>query len=480
MSKQAVAGNFLVTGAGRGLGIFIGIVTLGVLTRYLGEVRYGSYMLAFVFLTTVITISNFGFSTAQLHMMARADHPEERVVGGILGLRIGVGALCLMLSPLLLPLFDYDEAVHRLVQLGLLPFFFTYLSGALGPVFQKHLIMTRAAVAALINRLVFLALILACRAADLGVEWVMGALAVSSASSLAAQLWFLRGVVRIRPRWEPAIWQQAWGTGWPVAILTGLGLLCTQGDLLLVGSYHGQAVAGIYGLPFRILLLIISVVPTLFMGLMLPQLTRTWHQGDRAGFHSYLQVAFDFLVLALLPVLVATLMRAESIVTALADARFEPAADVLRVHVFALAAMFFGLLYRHAGIAIEHQRHLLLPSAMVTAATLGFYFWAIPAHGMAGAAWGRALHATLGSTATFALVYPMVRHLPHLRIAGRAAVAAAAMAGTLQLLPAVHAIVDIAAGCAVYAGVLLATGAVRFSQLRDSLATLGSNSSRNR
>lgn len=474
MSKQALVGSFLVSGVGKGIGVVIGVATIGVLTRYLGSDGYGGYMLAFAFLTILTTIANFGFPIAQLHMMGHGDIDEGRVVNGFAGLRLVVGTTCLMLAPAIVLLFDYSARVRELVWIGTLAFFFSYMSGALGPVFQKHLVMGRSALALLANRLVFLLLVSLCMFFDLGARAVMLSLAAATATAFFMQLWLLRPIVSPRPRIEAQVWRTAWQIGWPASILSVLGLLSMHGDILLLGVYHEEQL-GVYGLPFRIVMLVMSLVPTAFMGLMLPQLTRMWHDDDEAEFRDHLQTAFNMLLLALLPIVVATMARAEGLIALLSgNPEFAAGADVLRIHILAVAGLFFSMLYRHAGIAVGRQRNLIAPTGVATLATLAVYVIFVPTYGMYGAAWGRVFHAAFDVVVTFATVYPTIRHVPRFGFAGRAILSGGAMFAALRWLPPVNVVFDLALAMVVYGLALLATGAIRPSQIRDILASLRS------
>ncbi len=469
-SVRAVAGNFLVSGLGQAVGLLIGVVTIGVLTRHLGEGGYGAYTTAFVFLSVLTQVAGFGLGMAQLHLMARGDLDEGRVTGGVLGLRLLLGGVVLGAAPFAVRLLDYGAEVDQLVALGAAGFFFSFLSGSLNAVFQKHLAMARFAVAGLFYRVSFLAAAVACAALDLGPAPLMLALGAIHFATFLIQAGFARRLVSLRPRCELLIWREAITTGWPLALLTVLGLLCMQGDLLLLAHCRDEREVGIYGLPYRILFLVISTIPGLFMSLLLPQLSRTWHAGDRATFHRYLQTAFDFFGLALLPVLVGTLSRADDIVVFIGGPQFAASAGVLRVQILAAVALFYGMLYRLTGLAIEQQRRLLMPTLLVTALTVAAYAVFIPAHGMYGAAWTKVLHTIAGAAVTFAVMLPATGHSPRLTVLRKAVLASAAMAAELWLVPRIHVLVDLALGCAVYAALVLSSGAVTPRALRETLA----------
>jgi O-antigen/teichoic acid export membrane protein len=474
--KRAIAAGFLISGTGQGLGLLVSFATISVLTRYLGERGYGTYLTAYVFLMTLTTASHLGISTVQLHLMARGELDEARVVGGVLGLRILLGAVVMAAAPLLVRALGYSQDANALVLLGAAGFFFVYLSAGITPVYEKHLAMKRSSAVVLIERVLLLLLVLGCVALGLGVSAVMLCAAASQAAAFAAHLVLARPLVAVWPRCEPAVWAAVLRQGWPMATLSVLALACLQGDMLLLPRYRDAAEVGLYGLPNRLLGLVVGNVPALFMALMLPQLTRAWHLRERDAFRDLLQTTFDFFVLALVPFTVAALTRAEDIVVFVGGQEFASSAAILEVRTLAVIGLFFGLFYRYVSLAVERQVALVGPSLLVSIATVGAYFALIPEHGMWGAAWTRVLHAVAGAVVSFAVVYPIVRHRPRLGTACRALAAGGLMAAALLLNPEVHVVADLLIGLSVYGVGLLATGALRPTAIRALLSALRSGS----
>ena len=474
-SKSAVAGNFLVSGVGQAVAVLVGFGTISVLTRYLGDDGYGTYLTAFVFLMTIAGAANLGIPTALLHMMGQGDVDEERLVGGVLGLRILIGLVMLGVAPALVLVFGYEAEANELVLFGAVGFFFIYLSGAITPVFQKHLAMTRAAGAVIADRVIVLGLALGCVSLDLGARAIIVCVGISAALIFVVHLVLARPLVRIRPRYDPEVWKTVVHKGWPMATMTILGLLCLQGDMLLLARYRDSAEVGVYGLPNRVLALIVGNVPMLFMALMLPQLSRSWRAQDHGTFRDYLQTTFDFFALALIPVTIGTLVCADGIVLFIGGDDFAGSADVLRVRVLGVIALFFSVFYRYVGMAVERQERMIAPMVVVTALTLGAYLVFIPSDGMWGAAWTRVLQALIAAAVSFGAVLPVIRHVPRLGVATKALVAGGVMYGVMAIVPDQHVLFDLTLGCVVYGLAVLATGAVRIRDLRNTLATLRRN-----
>lgn len=461
----------MVSAAGHAVSLLIGVVTLGVLMRYLAPAGYGQFTQATVFLNLVMQIAAFGLPLAQLHLMARGDLDETRVVNGILGLRLLIGIASMVLGPVLFTAIYEDPATRQLVWIGCVAFFFSYLGNSLRAVFQRHLVMMRSAAAGVLNRGVFLLLVLVCVVAELPTWCVMVALVATQFLTLLLMLRLVRSLVRARPRYDATVWKEAVRTSWPVALLTLLGSLCMQGDILVLGKYRPEYEVGLYAVSFRVLLQLVGAVPAQFMPLLLPQLTQAWHRGDRGAFAEHLHGAFDFITMMLVPLAVAIGARADEIV-AILDPEYAAAAGILRIHILAVVAMFFGVLYRQLGVTVERQRHLIVPTIVVTSLTMAGFLWLIPIYGVNGAAWVKVFHATAGAIVTWVVVFPAVRHVPRLMIMAKALLAGGAMWGVLHFLPSLPFCLELLVGLGAYVGALFATRALTPRGVRETIAAL--------
>lgn len=457
--SHALARNFIVQTVGKILSIVLGLFTLSLLTRSLGVEAFGEYTTAVTFLQFFGVIVDFGLSLTLVVMISEPGADEERITGNVFALRMVSAAVCFGLAPLLVLAFPWSAPIKEGVLVGAIGY--ACMAGAtmLVGIFQKHASVWRASVGELINRVVLFGLAFWFLSLGWGVVAVIWALTVANVAWLVAMLAFARPFVRVGLRFEGAMWKRIVARSWPMAVSIIFNLIYLKGDVLALALFRTQTEVGYYGAAYRVID-VLTVIPTIFMGLLLPSLVEDWKAGRRAEFGHHLQRAFDVFALLYLPMVAGVELLAVPVLGLVAGKGFEASGVILRLLILALPGVFLGVLYNHAVVAVDRQRRMLWAFVACALLCAAGYFVLIPAFGMSAAA-----GVTIFSEWFVALVaFLVVRRESAFRLslgrAARALLAAAAMDGVLLLIPHLNVLVLVLIGAVSYVGFLFLFGAV--------------------
>src|SRR5689334_15249734 len=89
MSRTAaIAKNTIVQTVGRTIGTVLGLLTLGVMTRYLGAAGYGAFTTVTSFLQFFGILVDFGLSLTTVAMLSEAGVDRDKVSSNIFTLRV--------------------------------------------------------------------------------------------------------------------------------------------------------------------------------------------------------------------------------------------------------------------------------------------------------------------------------------------------------------------------------------------------------
>ncbi len=449
ISAQSFAKNFTIQTVGKMLSIFVGLFTIAILTRALGAEQFGAYTTVITYLQFFGIFVDFGLTLTLLVMISEKGADEERLVGNFLGLRLVSGFFLFALAPLVILLLPYSISIKQAVLFGSIAYFFMGGASLLVGIFQKHEAMWRAALAELINRFV----LLACIAT---LAWFhFGVVAFVAASILANIVWFYvmvqyaKPFVRVRPQFHLQTWKQILSRSWPIALSIVFNLIYLKGDILLLSFFRTQTEVGLYGVAYR-LIDILTVLPTMFMGLLLPSLTLAWTNGDHAAFKARLSRTFDLFVFFVVPVIVGAQILGKELIHLIAGPGYEQSASVLNILILALFGVFIGTLFGHLVVALNKQRAMIAGYAVTAVITLAGYLYAVPRFGMYGAAWMTVFSEAFITILTFIVVYRTANARPHAGAFGKALLGAAVMAFFLLTKPSFHVLLDIFLGALVY------------------------------
>ena len=105
---RAVASNTAIQVTGKFIGTFLGLITVAVMTRYLGLAGYGEFTTVMSFLQFFGIIVDFGLTLTMVRMISNANVDEDKVASNIFNLRLLAGIVFFGLAPLIARTFPYS------------------------------------------------------------------------------------------------------------------------------------------------------------------------------------------------------------------------------------------------------------------------------------------------------------------------------------------------------------------------------------
>src|SRR3989339_1493611 len=467
-TARSIASNFSVQLFGKILSVLIGLLSVAILTRALGTSAFGEYTTATTYLQMFGVVVDFGLTLTLIVMISKPGIDEARIVGNFFGLRLVSGFIMFSLAPLLVLALPWSETIRSAVLMGALAYFLMGGASMLLGVFQRHEAMWRAAVAELVNRAVLLGLVALFAYTSPGVIEMVFAMVIANAVWLILMVQLASPFVKIRPLFEWSQWMFILAHSWPIAISIIFNLLYLKGDILFLASFRDQTEVGLYGMAYRIID-VMTVLPTMFMGIVLPSLVALWSSGETGGFRVRINRIFDLFILVVVPVIVGGQLVSTELTVFIAGNDFASAGPVLSILLLALIGVFFGTLYGHLVVALDKQRVMMFGYLFVAIISVGGYLWLIPEYGMWGGVWVTLVSEGLISLITFAVVYQSSRALPNPTILLKSLVASLVMYVILSQIQ-VPVMIDLVAGAVLYSGSLLILKAVTIKEIRGLLS----------
>lgn len=467
---RSVAHNTVIHITGRIVSVAIALAVVSLLTRQLGQAGYGQYATVNAFLSFVSVVADLGLALVLVRELALRERPEEVVLGNIVGLRLAVAVVLLVLGAAAALAFPYPPIVKTSIWVAVAGFTAMSAVQLLTGLFQVRMKMVRVVAAEIGGRLTLLGATAWALWAHASLPTLVAAAVAGSIVNLLLALAGLRGLTRLRLRFDFAYWRTIWVIAFPLAVSVVLNLIYFRIDSIFLSVFKPASAVGLYVAAYKILEVLVTF-PTLFIGLVLPTLSATAGH-DPQRFRHVFQRTFDVLALAAFPLLVGGLILARPLVTFVAGPEFAVAAPTFRLLLIAVACLFFGALSGHSIVAIQKQRVMVRGYLAVAVIGVISYLVLIPPLSTIGAALG-----TILTEATIMLIgYIVVLKTVRFRLAwsgvGRVLLATAIMAAVLWLVRGLAWPVQLALGAASYGAAALAVGAVRWHEIRN---IIGSN-----
>ncbi len=453
MDSKALAQNTAVQIASRAIITVIGVVTVGIMTRYLGAAGYGQFTIALSFLSIFAVIVDFGLTLTTTQMISEKEADEKKLLENLVSLRLISGILFLSLAPLIALLFPYENVILIAIAVGAVSYLFGTTSQMFIGVFQKRLIIGRAMAAEIANRVVVLIGVIAAPFFGWGVVAMMWLLVIGNLVQLLIILTLARRAITFGISLQWSVWKKIISRSWPIGASIFFNLIYLRGDIVFLSLFRSDAEVGIYGAAYKVIDVMTSV-PVMFMGLILPILVAAWSAKHKDVFKRTMQRAFDFVSLMGLPIIAGSIVIGVPLMTLIAGADFAESGEVLAILGPAGALVFWGSLFGHAIVGVNKQRVMTWGYAAVAVLTIAGYLLFIPEHGMWAAAWMTLFSEALIGVLTAIVVMRVSGYRPKLGQFGRGIIASIIMAIALIYLPAQSALILLPAGMIIYAIVL--------------------------
>jgi O-antigen/teichoic acid export membrane protein len=242
-------------------------------------------------------------------------------------------------------------------------------------------------------------------------------------------------------------------TAWPFAIAGGLGALLTNADILIISWMRSAADVGIYSASIRIVQ-VLYIIPAIIQLSTLPIFSRLAKR-DNEKFRIALENTIALIFLVAVPLSCGGAILGTQIMQLVFGAAYAAGGIAFSILILGLLFDYASAVVSNAIFAYDHQKSLIVCSAIAGASNVIFDLLLIPHWGIAGSAVATLIAQVLSN----AYLWHSMKKLNNFRILPRIrkiAVAGACMSAVTLLLFAAHmgVVLNIIVSSIVYLGML--------------------------
>lgn len=455
--RRSFARNALWLLVAESVGKVASFVFVVVVARGLGAVEYGTFAFAIAFVAPFYALGAWGLDVNMIREVARDRERFGRLFASGLAMRATFGFVLLLLAVATSPLFvDGSEGVLALAIVGT-ALLFDELSSFLRATFRSFDRMEFHAVVILTNRIMSVLLALLAFRLGAGLIGVTVTYLLGSVGALgmgfAALHRYLPPVTSWRPQREAM--SKLFRIGAPLGIASVINMITFRADTVILQSVKGAVAVANYGIAYRFFESFLFVAYNLGDTAM-PRVARAGPSKDA----SRVFVATVALLLTFyLPLAVSYVVGGEWIVRTLFSSKYIAAADAMVWLGFAAGLYAVAFAARISAIALGRRKEMTAVAVIALVANLSMNAYAIPRHGIVGAAAVTFFTELLEATLLVVLFRRASAPFVGVRMLGVPVLGAAAMAGAAAWLGRPGP-VGIFVGLAVYGVVALAAARV--------------------
>lgn len=467
--SRSIAKNVLLQYISRVIGTALGLATLAILTRYLGDAGYGQFTVATSYLQFVGTLVDFGLTITTIQMLSEPGADGRRILGNLVTLRIITALTIFALSIGIAFFLPWGSMTHAAIAVGSFSFIFLSLHQVFVGVFQKSLRMEFPAVAEVVGRAGLLLGVAIAAYFGGNLITIMTAMGLGNLAMLFISSGYARRIQPFSLGLDKSIILQIVRRSWPIALSIVFNLVYLRGDVIVMKILgRGDAEIGWYGAAYKPLD-VITVIPIIFMGLVLPLFVQAWGSADGGRVKRIIQRALDAVSALAFPTLAGGIALASPLILFISGPEFAPSGPLLAVLIVAAFMVFYGSLFGHLIVGINRQRLMTWAYAVDALVSLGLYFALIPRYGATAAAWVTVFSEAVIAITGGAIVLSITKIRPRLAVTGKAIAASALMGLAIYGMPHLHVLLRILIGTAIYGALMLAFRAFPKEEIKNIL-----------
>jgi len=397
---EKVAGNTAVFLSARFCNTALGVVTVYVLTRFLGPADFGLYTLLFTYVAVAGNFVDFGFRSILTREMSRQREDIAVITGNVMMIRLCLAVIVIVMVNVLVYFLRQDPTSSRIMLILSMSLFFI-AGDVFESTFAANLKIKTPSVLRTSQRILLLLLILLVVYSEgslthiVLVEVIVGLLYISLGYSIALR--YLRPVFLFRG----SLWKELMQVAWPVGAFHLLDQVLRKVDIIVLSSLEGDVSVGIYSLAAR-LTQFLEVFIAAVMVSIFPLLSR-YYKAQREKFEALWRLSFKYLMAFVTLVCLVIFYIAEPLVLTISGREFSDASLALRVLIWSQVFVYARLISASILVAIDQQKLALIFTSVSVLANIGLDLLLIPRMGYLGACWA--------SVISYGLIFPVAYFL---------------------------------------------------------------------
>ncbi len=341
--KRRLLHNLTWQSTSQAVGLLLGTATVFVLTRRLGPAGWGKFSFLFAFIYFFQALSDLGVNTILLRDIANTPSNASELVRHTLGLKVALATVSMAVAWAIVAVSGYDAEQRWSIYVFalILP-----IQAMTTPIvtLQARLLLGRAAMVDVINRVTGFALMMTAVHFHAGLIGVTAGLVAGEMAGLIAVVALTHRFALPIPTFDSAVWRRVLTASLPLGAVGLLVALVNRVDFIMLKWMLPpdivDAQIGFYGAAYKVTGLL-ERVPLLIMTTLFPIMAQLATSDPERLRRLYSRSLLHFAAIAVPMVIVVTAF-APLIVRILCGVNFGPTVPMLRALIWSTACVLCG------------------------------------------------------------------------------------------------------------------------------------------
>jgi O-antigen/teichoic acid export membrane protein len=412
------------------------LVSIKILTNYLGTEGVGKYNTITTYINFFIVFADLGLFAVTVREISQKPEKEKKVMSNVLTIRFWSALAASLVAISIVLSTDYDKEIKFGVIIATGFLFFNLLASVYDMLLQARLKMQYSALAEFLSRIISIVALVVIVNQRGSFLWVASTIALWGIFILIFKYLFASRYLKFAFAYEKAFSKNLMAMAWPLGIVFIVNNLYYKLDTLLLFAIKGAAAAGIYTVAFKVLE-VITFMSSYFSSALKPAISQNINK-DKKAVANIIQKGISVMLIGATIISLLSIAYRNEIILLLSSPEFGDSARVLVFLALSLPIIFINTLLVEIFIANDSRSVFLKISIFIFIFNLLLNLLLIPRFSYFGAA-----VANLSSAITLMLTYfHFANKIINFRInwltVAKLSVIVAMLAALAKLLAALH------------------------------------------
>jgi O-antigen/teichoic acid export membrane protein len=366
--------------------VLLSLVTVSLLTRYLGAEKYGWFTLVFTYVSFFTTLADVGYNQTIVREYSRDSERSIRVYSTLFNFKLILIGLSVILALIGLLFFPYEPMLKTAIIIGIVAVAVSNLGSYGTSILQSQLRLDVVAALDIFIKVITVVFIAIFVHLGLNFYYIVGSILIGNVCGLIVEYFTIKDWIVFHFYFDKALIRKILRISIPVGITAFLSILYFKVDTLMLSLMRSPEEVGIYGLSYKLLDNILMLWG-LFMASIFPLLSRYYGKHQITEYNDLFRKTLFILIV--LSVLVIFLGNTFSflIMRILGGSKFFASMQPFKILLWSLPLLFLDNVFYNVILSFGKTKYLIFPLIVSLVINVLLNLYAIPRYGYIGASY---------------------------------------------------------------------------------------------
>ncbi len=351
--------NTFIQILGKVFSVILGLITVGLLTRYLGQEGFGNFSLAFAYFSIFGIIADWGLQLTMVRELAKKENLPKEIYGTYFWLKLIMVTASTLLAIICLLFFPYSKFLKTGIILASLGAAVGVLNTYGTVILQANLRLDLVTLVEVLTKIITTIFIVIFVSLKLGLYSIINTILIGNLGGTLLIVIILRKLEYLNFNFKLNFMEQIIKKCLPVGFISLFSLVNFKLDTLLLSILKDPKEVGIYSLAYRIVENLL-VFWGFYIGSVYPLLARFFNKDQKIKMEILWKKSLRLAILTGFIISFFGYFFAPLIISILGGEEFVSSVLPLRILLFSIPWFFLNNLYFHNFLVKEKIKALLL------------------------------------------------------------------------------------------------------------------------